>query len=118
MRSFCPQVGPAYTIISKLPVVDVLMATAAAPTFFPSVEIQVGSAFVDGGLWANNPIMAGITESIALQDGEARGGAQSFNLASTRALSIGTGRIKRFLKPPTDGPGVLSSLLPLAGTTH
>jgi patatin-like phospholipase/acyl hydrolase len=35
---------------------DVAMATAAAPTFFPSFRDGAGDSFVDGSLWARNPI--------------------------------------------------------------
>ena len=41
--------------------VDVALATAAAPTFFPMMEIE-GDQFADGGLWANNPILVGLAE--------------------------------------------------------
>jgi len=41
--------------------VDVALATTAAPTYFPVMEIE-GDQFVDGGLWANNPILVALTE--------------------------------------------------------
>lgn len=41
--------------------VDVALATAAAPTYFPVVEIEEDQ-YADGGLWANNPILVGLTE--------------------------------------------------------
>lgn len=41
--------------------VDVALATAAAPTYFPMMEIE-DDQFVDGGLWANNPILVGLME--------------------------------------------------------
>jgi uncharacterized protein len=43
--------------------VDAAMATAAAPTYFPSQEIA-GSALVDGGVFAANPTIAAITEAL------------------------------------------------------
>jgi uncharacterized protein len=43
--------------------VDAAMATAAAPTYFPSHEIA-GSALVDGGVFAANPTIAAITEAL------------------------------------------------------
>lgn len=36
-------------------IVDVLLATTAAPTYLPHATIGNGSAYVDGGIWANNP---------------------------------------------------------------
>ena len=41
--------------------VDVALATSAAPTYFPVMEIE-DDQFVDGGLWANNPILVALTE--------------------------------------------------------
>lgn len=53
--------------------VDICMASSAAPIFFPLHGIEephVGSAttqwFVDGGLWANNPVMVALAESIEI----------------------------------------------------
>ena len=47
---------------------DAIMASAAAPTYFSHHEVtQQGSTspFIDGGLWANNPIMVAIAEATA-----------------------------------------------------
>lgn len=41
--------------------VDVALATSAAPTYFPVKEIN-NMCYVDGGLFANNPILVGLTE--------------------------------------------------------
>lgn len=41
--------------------VDVALATSAAPTYFPIKEIN-DTFYVDGGVFANNPILLGITE--------------------------------------------------------
>lgn len=52
--------------------VDVCMASAAAPIFFPiatrkkAEDEHVFHHFVDGGLWANNPILIGLTESLGM----------------------------------------------------
>jgi uncharacterized protein len=45
--------------------VDVALATSAAPTYFQAVPfpIHVGSSFVDGGVWANSPVLAAIVEA-------------------------------------------------------
>lgn len=48
-------------------VVDVAMATAAAPTFF-SVFKNQGRLFADGGVWANNPIMIGLVDALSAID--------------------------------------------------
>jgi patatin-like phospholipase/acyl hydrolase len=62
--------------------VDVLMATTAAPTFFPSYEIKEIGVFVDGGVNLNNPSMSAYTDSI-----------KNFNInpKNTFVLSLGTG---------------------------
>ncbi len=45
-------------------VVDVARATSAAPTYFKPSEGQNGVELVDGGVWANNPVMIGISEAM------------------------------------------------------
>jgi predicted acylesterase/phospholipase RssA len=43
------------------PVVDAILASCAAPTYFPSVRIEPHHrSYVDGGLWANNPSLAAV----------------------------------------------------------
>lgn len=45
---------------------DVLLATSAAPGYFPAFQFSSMSDdhFVDGGLWANNPSLVGIIEAV------------------------------------------------------
>ncbi|MEM7382828.1 MAG: patatin-like phospholipase family protein [Bacteroidota bacterium] len=43
---------------------DVLMATTAAPTFFPPYEIPEVGVFVDGAIQANNPAMNAHSEAL------------------------------------------------------
>ncbi|MCE5311463.1 MAG: patatin-like phospholipase family protein [Acidobacteriales bacterium] len=45
--------------------VDVALATSAAPTYLPAHDIGDGRIYLDGGVWANNPIMVGVIEAIA-----------------------------------------------------
>nr|WP_262496447.1 CBASS cGAMP-activated phospholipase [Nonlabens ulvanivorans] len=45
-------------------IVDVALATSAAPTYLPVHEIE-SELYVDGGVWANNPSLCAVTEAIA-----------------------------------------------------
>jgi patatin-like phospholipase/acyl hydrolase len=49
----------------KARAVDVALATSAAPTYFESAPFPEhdGARFVDGGVWANNPVLAAIVEA-------------------------------------------------------
>jgi hypothetical protein len=64
----------------KESVVDVALATAAAPTFFPTHRSAAGTPLIDGGLWANNPVGLAVVEAI---------GVLGWSKDSLRVLSIG-----------------------------
>jgi patatin-like phospholipase/acyl hydrolase len=66
-------------------VVDVAMASTAAPTYFP-----VYKGYIDGGVVANNPSMLALAQVMALPKEELR-------LTDVRLLSLGTGRNLRFI---------------------
>lgn len=59
---------------------DVALATAAAPTFLPVARIG-DNRFVDGGIWANSPLLVAIAEAHSSFD---------IDLADIRLLSLGT----------------------------
>lgn len=46
--------------------VDCALATSAAPTYFAAASFpeHPGASYVDGGVWANCPVMVGITEAV------------------------------------------------------
>lgn len=64
----------------KIPMVDVAMATAAAPTYFPAAVVD-GHRLIDGGVWANNPSIVAITEAVSML---------GVRLDDIRVLNIGT----------------------------
>lgn len=57
---------PRLQIDYKEKVVDVALATAAAPTFFPAFRSVSGIPLIDGGMWANNPVGMAVVEAIAV----------------------------------------------------
>ncbi|WP_433786965.1 CBASS cGAMP-activated phospholipase [Actinomycetospora sp. CA-101289] len=71
---------PRLVMDYKKRVVDVALATAAAPTYFPAHEDDVGAPLVDGGTWANNPAGAAVVEALGVLEWPPR---------QLRVLSIG-----------------------------
>lgn len=55
---------PDYTKDKHESMVKVACATTAAPTFFQPLDDR-GYRFVDGGVWANNPIMIGLIDALS-----------------------------------------------------
>ena len=54
---------PDYRLDAAERMVKVAAATSAAPTYFRPLD-DGGYTFVDGGVWANNPVMIGLTEAL------------------------------------------------------
>src|SRR5258708_30344191 len=48
-----------------MPGTEVVLATVAAPTYFPIHRFEDG-AFVDGSLWARNPLALAVVEAIGV----------------------------------------------------
>jgi patatin-like phospholipase/acyl hydrolase len=66
----------------RAPMWAVAMATSAAPTYFPAFRLPVDEVrLVDGGVWANNPAMVGVTEAVSMF---------GCALDEIRLLSVGT----------------------------
>ncbi|WP_428262486.1 patatin-like phospholipase family protein [Haliangium sp.] len=61
---------------------EIADATSAAPTFFPSVQMEDGRWLIDGGMAANNPSTCALAEAIRL----------GHDVENIRVLSLGTGR--------------------------
>jgi patatin-like phospholipase/acyl hydrolase len=60
---------------------EVGLATSAAPYYFPAANIGEDECKIDGGLWANNPVLVGIAEAKKI----------GFQFEQIKVLSIGTG---------------------------
>lgn len=87
--------------------VDVALATTAAPTYFPHAEIEPGSAYCDGGLWASNPAVVAYAEACRISAQCTRAGVDPvFEPKDTSILSIGTGQRCYFIAPPGDQAGL------------
>jgi patatin-like phospholipase/acyl hydrolase len=63
--------------------VDVALATSAAPTYLPGHTTKLGERLLDGGIWANNPIAVAVVEAV---------GYLRISPESVRVLSLGTTR--------------------------
>ncbi|MBR1424801.1 patatin-like phospholipase family protein [bacterium] len=70
---------------------DVALATSAAPTYFPNYKIEsLGRSFVDGGLSANNPSLIGVIEAMNLFVGQNKE-FENFSVFSIGNIDINTG---------------------------
>jgi patatin-like phospholipase/acyl hydrolase len=87
--------------------VDVAMAATAAPTYFPAATIERGSAYVDGGLWANDPALVAYVEGVRISEQCKRDVDVPFTIADIRVLSIGTGKLPFYLRPPSKAAGIM-----------
>ncbi len=69
--------------------VDVALATSAAPTYFPIAKVPLlpKGQFVDGGLWANNPSLLGIQEAYRFYIDKKNQPFKKFSLLSIATLT-------------------------------
>ncbi len=92
---------PDFHLDGARPMVQVGLATAAAPTFFLPLA-QQGHLMVDGGVWANNPIMVGLVDALSCFDVPRH---------QVHVLSIGCGESDyRFGKRKLNASGTLTWL--------
>lgn len=84
-------------------IVDVALATSAAPTYFPLAEIPYynNKQFIDGGIWSNNPTLTGLLEALHYFVGsgnDKRGEPKKFDsvgILSLSSLSLTNGKPTR-----------------------
>jgi uncharacterized protein len=69
-----------------VPLVDVGLATSAAPTYFPSHGLD-RRALIDGGVFASNPSVAGVVEALKRRGDEPR----DLGANELLVVSLGTG---------------------------
>jgi predicted acylesterase/phospholipase RssA len=50
----------------RVPAVEAAMATASAPTYFPTHLSSSGVPLIDGGVWANNPVGMAVVEAVGV----------------------------------------------------
>lgn len=83
----------------KVPMWAVGMATTAAPTFFPTFRLPGDEVrLIDGGVWANNPALVGVTEAVSMFDRP---------LSEIRLLSVGTTSSRSVRPSRLDNAGLL-----------
>jgi patatin-like phospholipase/acyl hydrolase len=88
--------------------VDVALAASAAPTFFPQACIGPGSAYADGGLWANNPAMLAYAEAVKIHGIAKRDELDpTFGIDEIHMVSIGTGEPEYYARPAPGDDGLL-----------
>lgn len=57
---------PKLEMDHKVNIVDVALATSAAPTYLPPHVSPEGIPFLDGGLWANNPTGMAVVDALSM----------------------------------------------------
>lgn len=98
---------PDHTSTANWRVVDVIVASAAAPTYFPHKRMPDGKDYADGGLWAIDPGVAALSESVRITEQCCRTQDANFDLQDVWMLSLGTGQSTYSLSPPDADAGML-----------
>lgn len=75
--------SPDYKQDYQLEAATVALGTAAAPTYFRGYARAGGGCYLDGGLWANSPVVVGLLEATCIL---------GRNIDDVELLSVGTTR--------------------------
>ena len=90
------------------PVIDAALSTSAAPTYFPSHEVE-GHALVDGGVFAANPAIAAIVEALKRRADE----PHHLSPDALLVVSVGTGLHEtHYTQAEVSGWGKLGWIVP------
>ena len=78
---------------NEAPMIDIALATSAAPTYFPMSESTYYNKeqFIDGGVWANNPTLVGLLEALKYFVGDGKE-YDSIDILSLSSLTITGGK--------------------------
>ncbi|MHC1708569.1 MAG: CBASS cGAMP-activated phospholipase [Bacteroidales bacterium] len=87
-----PHKEGGFTMDKNIPLVEVALATSAAPTFFP-IHKYNNNLFIDGGIWANNPSQIGLLEAIRFFISDETNGYSHIELLSIPSISNQNGWI-------------------------
>ena len=102
-----PHLPEAATRDRHYSAVQAALCTSAAPTYFPHATISPGSAFCDGGVWANNPSVVAYAEALKISDSCNRPGVDpTFAATEIFMLSVGTGETRFSLAPSRSSAGI------------
>jgi hypothetical protein len=96
----------------RVPMWQVGMATSAAPTYFPAFRLPTDQVrLIDGGVWANNPAMVGVTEAVSMF-GQGLGQIRLLSLGTTSGLQPRPSRLDNAgLVRWARGPNVVDVLM-------
>ncbi len=75
-----------YRLDYKQKMAFIAKTTSAAPGHFRPLRSKDGYEFVDGGIWANNPIMIGVADALACYD---------LQREQLKVLSLGCGAVRQ-----------------------
>ena len=92
---------------SDIKIADAIIASTAAPTYFPHRQIGENS-YVDGGMWAADPSMLAVAEALRINElTDVSHPEEHFKTSDLHLLSVGTGRSRFAMEPPDDRAGLL-----------